>query len=237
MPVVLGVIPARGGSKGIPRKNLKLLGGKVLLAYIIEAALKAMTLSRPIVSTDDEEIADTVRKLGAEVPFLRDPELARDEVSLIPVAKHAMEFMDKLGWRVDILVSLQPTAPFTEAGDIDNAVTKLIETGCDSVVSVFGAERPHPYRALRMEGERLVPLYPEGFQFLQRQDLPPLYALSGAIYVRRRELLEKWSGNDFALGEDMRAVIIPQERAVDINSQLDFLVAEALMVFNYGGSL
>ncbi|MFC2066183.1 cytidylyltransferase domain-containing protein [Chloroflexota bacterium] len=226
---VLGVIPARGGSKGIPRKNLKLLNGKTLIAYIIEVALKAKTLSRLIVSTDDEEIADTARKLGAEVPFLRDPELARDEVSLIPVAKHAMESMDKLGWQAGIIVSLQSTAPFTEPEDIDNAVNKLIETGCDSVVSVFGAERPHPYRALRLEGERLLPLHPEGFRFLQRQDLPTFYALSGGIYVRRRKLLGEWNGKDFALGEDIRAVIIPQERAVDINTPLDFLVAEALI--------
>ncbi len=226
---VLAVIPARGGSKGIPRKNLKILAGKPLVVYIIEAALKAKTLNRVIVSTEDEEIAAMARGYGAEVPFLRPQDLARDEVSLIPVVKHAVEYLDKQGWRADIVVSLQPTSPLTETGDIDNAVNKMLETNCDSVVSVYRIERPHPFWMMRLEGERLLPLFPAGFRFLQRQDLPPLFALSGAIYVRKRDLLEGWDGQDFALGGETRAIIMDKEKSVDINSPLDFLTVEAIL--------
>lgn len=226
---VLGVVPARGESKGVPRKNLESLAGKPLIAYILEVALQAKTLDRVIVSTEDEEIAAVARGYGAEVPFLRPQELASDEVSLIPVLKHAVEQLDKMGWKADIVVSLQPTSPLTEPGDIENAVNKMIKTGCDSVVSVYQIERQHPYRAMRLEEDKLMPLYKEGQRFLQRQDLPLLYAFNGAIYVRKRNLLEGWGGQDFALGEDVRAIIIDREKSIDINSPLDFLVAEAIL--------
>lgn len=225
---VLGVIPARGGSKGIQRKNLRLLAGKPLIAYILEAALQAETLDRVIVSTEDEEIATVARGYGAEVPFLRPEDLARDEISLVPVVRHALEYLDKQGWRADVVVSLQPTSPLTGREDIDNAVNKLIKTGCDSVVSIRQINQPHPYWAMKLHEDRLFPLYAEGFRFLQRQDLPSLYALTGAIYVRKKELIEKWSGRDFALGEDVRAIIMDKEKSIDINSPLDFLVAEAI---------
>jgi len=224
---VLAVIPARGGSKGIPRKNLKLLAGKPLIAYIIEAALKAKTLDKVMVSTEDEEIAAVAKEYGAEVSFLRPPELARDEISLIPVVKHAMEFWDRQSWRADIIVSLQPTSPLTEPQDIDKAVDTMVNTGCDAVVSVCRIEHPHPFRAMKLEEGRLLPLYPEAQKFLQRQDLPPLYASSGAVYVRRREVLENWSGEDFALGEDVRALVMSTEKSIDINSPIDFLMLEA----------
>jgi len=225
---VLGVIPARGGSKGVPGKNLKPLAGKPLIAYILEAALQAKTLDRVIVSTEDEEIATVARGYGAEVPFLRPQELAGDEVSLIPVVKHAVEQLDKMDWKADIVASLQPTSPLTESRDIENAVNKMIKTGCDSVVSIRQINQPHPYWAMKLHEDRLFPLYAEGFRFLQRQDLPSLYALTGAIYVRKKGLLEKWSGRDFALGEDVRAIIMDKETSIDINSPLDFLVAEAI---------
>ena len=226
---VLGVIPARGESKGVPRKHLKPLAGKPLIAYILGAALQAKTLDRVIVSTEDEEIATVARGYGAEVPFLRPQELAGDEVSLIPVVKHAVEQLDRMGWKADIVVSLQPTSPLTEPGDIENAVNKMIKTGCDSVVSIRQINQPHPYWAMKLHEDRLFPLYAEGFRFLQRQDLPSLYALTGAIYVRKKELLEKWSGRDFALGEDVRAIIMDKEKSIDINSPLDFLVVEAIL--------
>lgn len=226
---VLGVVPARGGSRGIPRKNLKMLAGKPLIAYILEAALQAKTLDRVIVSTEDEEVAAVAREYGVEVPFLRPKDLARDEVSLIPVVKHAMEYLDNQGWRANIVVSLQPSSPLTEPADIDNAVNKMIETGCDSVVSVYQIERQHPYWAMKLDEDRLIPVYPEGFRFLQRQELPPLYVLVGAIYVRRRELLEKWSSKDFALGGDVRGIVMSPEKSIDINEPMDFLVAEAIL--------
>jgi len=226
---VLGVVPARGGSKGVPRKNLKMLAGKPLIVYILEVALQTKTLDRVVVSTEDEEVAAVARKYGAGVPFLRPKELARDEVSLIPVVKHAMEYLDKQDWRADIVVSLQPTSPLTEPGDIENAVNKMIKTGCDSVVSVGKIEQHHPYQAMKLEEDKLIPLYKEGQRFLQRQDLPPLYGFNGAIYVRKRELLENWGGEDFALGKDTRAITMDKEKSIDINSSLDFLIAETIL--------
>jgi CMP-N,N'-diacetyllegionaminic acid synthase len=226
---VAGVIPARGGSKGVPGKNLKPLAGKPLIAYILGAASQAKVLDRVIVSTEDEEIAAVAKSCGAEVPFLRPRELADDKVSLIPVVRHVMEYLDEQGWSPDIVASLQPTAPFIEPEDIENAVNKLIQTGCDSVVSVCQISGQHPYWTMKLDRDRLVPFYAEGFRFLQRQDLPPLYALVGAIYARRRELLEKWTGEDFALGKDVRAIVINEEKSIDINNPLDFLVAEAVL--------
>lgn len=227
---VLAVIPARGGSKGIPRKNIKMLAGKPLIAYIIEAALKAKTQDKVIVSTEDEELAAIAREYDAEVPFLRPKELARDEVSLIPVVKHAMEYLDNQGWRAEIVVSLQPTSPLTEPHDIDNAVNKMLETNCDSVVSVERIEKHHPFRAMKLKGDRLFPLTEyTSEKYLQKQDRPSAYGFNGAIYVRKKELLEKWSGEDFALGDDARAIIMDSGKSVDINNPLDFLIAEAIL--------
>lgn len=141
-----------------------------------------------------------------------------------------MEYLDKQGWRADIVVSLQLTSPLTESGDIEKAVNKMIETGCDSVVSVERIEKHHPFRAMKLSGDRLFPLTEyTSERYLQKQDRPPAYGFNGAIYVRKRDLLEGWSGQDFALGEDVRAITMDREKSVDINSPLDFLIAEAIL--------
>ena len=154
---VLGVIPARGGSKSIPRKNLADVAGRPLLAYIVEAGLTARHVDRLIVSTEDEEIADAARSLGAEVPFRRPEALAADEVSLIPVVQHAMRAMDESGFRSDVVVSLQATSPFLEGKDVDLLVEKMREGEADSAVSVERVEHQHPYWVKRLEGDRLYP--------------------------------------------------------------------------------
>lgn len=227
---MLGVIPARGGSKSIPRKNLKSVAGKPLIAYALEAALKSKLLDRVIVSTEDQEIARVAKSYGAEVPFIRPEELTRDEVSIIPVVQHAMKRLEESeGWRADVIASIQPTSPLIEATDIDSAIDKLIKTGCDSVVSVCKIVHGHPYWAMRLEGDRLTPLNPEGYRYLQKQDLPSFYVLNGALYVRRREILENWSGRDFALGEDVRAIVMDEAKSMDIDTPLDLIVAENLI--------
>lgn len=202
------------------------------MAYIIESALAARTLGRVVVSTEDAEIARVAESLGAEVPFLRPAALSTDEVSLIPVVQHAMQTLDDAGWRADVVVSLQPTCPFTTPAEIDAAVDKLVDTGCDAVVSVLPILRGHPYRAKTLEGDRLRPFWGDlnGDTFLQRQDLPAAYCYSGAIFVRRRFLLEEWSGKDFALGDDCRAVVVDPSRAVNIDGPLDFQLAELLVM-------
>jgi CMP-N-acetylneuraminic acid synthetase len=227
---VLGVIPARGGSKSVPKKNICMLNGKPMIAYMIEAADKATTLDKVIVSTDDEEIADVAKRWGGRVPFVRPARYATDEVSVTAVCKHAMEHYDAQGERFDAIVSLQVSSPLTLASDIDACVNKLIETGCDSVVSMKVLEEAHPWRIYDMKGDRVIPFNEyTNENFPQRQDRPPAYKFSGAIYLRKRSLLEKWNGTDFALGPDTRGVLIPAERNVDINSPVDLLVAEALL--------
>ncbi|TKB77726.1 MAG: acylneuraminate cytidylyltransferase family protein [Nitrospira sp.] len=234
---ILGIIPARAGSKGIRLKNLRLVGGKPLLAYSLEAALAARQLHRVVVSTEDERIAEVARRLGAEVPFLRPSELAGDQVSLIPVARHAMEFYDRHGWAPDVVVCIQATSPLLSAEDIDRAVELLIDQDCDAVVSVTPIQHHHPFRAMKLDGNQVRPLTEyTNDRYLQKQDRPPAFGFTGGLYVRRRALLEQWSGQDFALGQDVRALVIEPERAVNIDHELDLMVFEAILRARAGAS-
>src|SRR5690606_26912718 len=133
---VLGLIPARGGSKGIPRKNIRLLCGKPLLQYTVEAALGAVRLTRIILSTDDEEIAEVGRACGVEIPFLRPAELARDDTPTLPVVKHAVQWLETRGEYFDAICLLQPTNPLRRSEDIDNCIDLLERSHADAVVSV-----------------------------------------------------------------------------------------------------
>ena len=134
---VLGLIPARGGSKGVPRKNIKLLCGKPLLEYTAQAALASRLLSRVILSTEDEEIAEAGRRCGLEVPFLRPQELAADDTPMLPVIEHAVRWVEERGERFDAICLLQPTNPLRRAEEIDGCIELLIGTGADSVVTVL----------------------------------------------------------------------------------------------------
>ena len=223
------VIPARAGSKGVPRKNLKLIGGRPLISYAIEIALAAVRADRVIVSTEDEEIADVARTAGAEVPFLRPSELATDQVSLIPVAQHAAEAMSDLGFAADAVLTLQATSPMHRPETIDAAIDLMDRTQSDSVSTVVEISE-HPYRAFSLEDDvRLQSLFPDKTHLLQRQDRPKYYRQTGGLYLRRRALLETWSGRDFCLGDDARAIIVPQEEALNIDTITDFRLAELLL--------
>ena len=227
---VLGVIPARGGSKSIPRKNLADVNGRPLLSFIIEVAQEAKELDRLVVSTDDEEIATVARKWGADVPFLRPPELATDEVDLVSVVRHAMQEMDRLGFVADAIVSLQPTSPLVESDDIDLAIQKLEDTGADSVASVLPIDHEHPFWVKRLVGDRVLPFneYTDE-SYLQRQDLPPAFIFDGGIFVRRRRLLEEWSGRDFGLGNDVRAVVLDARKSLHIDDPLHLELVRAIV--------
>jgi CMP-N-acetylneuraminic acid synthetase len=218
---VLAVIPARGGSKSIPRKNLADVNGRPLLSFVIEAARSARRLQRFVVSTEDHEIAAVAREWGAEIPFRRPDDLATDEVSILPVARHAMWEMDKLGFAADAVLSLQPTSPFLEGDDIDRAVTKLEETGADSVVSVQPIAHEHPFWVKKLEGDRVTAFNEyTNESFLQRQDLPPAYIYDGGIFLRRRKVLEDWSGKDFGLGKDVRGIVLGGWKSVHVDDEL-----------------
>lgn len=218
---VLAVIPARGGSKSVPGKNLADVNGRSLVSYVIDAARQAERLDRIIVSTDDDAIAKEAEKWGAEVPFRRPAELATDDVSLIPVVEHAMREMDRTGFSADVVVSLQPTSPFLEAEDMDRAVEKLEKTGADSVVSVQPVAHEHPFWVKKLDGDRVVSFNEyTNESFLQRQDLPPAYIYDGGIFARRRRLLESWSGRDFCLGGDVRAIVLGGWKSAHIDDEL-----------------
>ena len=222
---VLGVIPARGGSKGVLKKNIKPLNGKPLIGYTIEAALNS-NLAATIVSTDNDEIADVSRSFGADVPFMRPDELATDSAKSLPVIQHALEFMEnKLGEQFDAVLMLQPTTPYRTTEDINKSISILENSGADSVISVVDVEGHHPARMKFLEGDKLIdPDYCEAYENQPRQELEPMYIRNGAIYLTRRATL---LNNSFK-GNDCRALVMSATQSVNIDTVLDFEYAEFL---------
>jgi CMP-N,N'-diacetyllegionaminic acid synthase len=232
---ILGVITARGGSKGLPRKNIRSLHGKPLIEYTIQAALAAVDVfHRVIVSTEDAEIAEVSRRAGADVPFLRPQELARDSTPTLPVLQHAVEYIERCdGVAIDWVMILQPTSPLRTKEDIQTAVNLAAAGDCDTVVSVQRANKCHPYKMKKMDSAgRLVPFIDGSVEPVRRQDLTPdAYQRNGAIYlVRRDRLLE-----NRLYGDSISAYIMPDDRSVDIDTHVDFLLAEALLSCRMGG--
>ena len=227
-PRILGVIPARGGSKGIPRKNLALLGGKPLLYYTIEAVVGSSCLTRTILSSEDAEIVQLARGYGIDVPFIRPVELASDSATSSQVAKHALEAVEvQEGKRYDYVCLLEPTCPLRTSGDIDAAVELLLDSQADAVVSVFRIEAPHPAKMLVIADGRLKPFLPDRWRHnLLRQDLEAVYAVNGAVYCVKRDILVQ--SNSF-WGFSTMPCIMPLERSVNIDTWLDLKLAEHLM--------
>ncbi len=223
---VLAVIPARGGSKGIPRKNLADLCGKPLIEYSIRAGLDAASITRLLVSTDDHEIADVARALGADVPFMRPAHLATDTAHSLPVVQHAVAAAEEEeGSRYDVIVLLQPTTPLRTAKDIDDGIGLLGSSGADSVVSVVDVGANHPYRMKQIEADgRLVNFVDQGFEDMRpRQELPRVYIRSGDLYISTRRVVME---QNTLVGRNCRAVIVPDDRAVNIDTPLDLMRAE-----------
>ena len=222
---IIAIIPARGGSKSVPRKNIRLLCGKPLIVYTIEAALSSKYIRRVIVSTEDLEIAEIAKECGAEVT-VRPSKLAQDDTPSLPVFKHVIKHLEEVdGFSPDIIVVLQPTSPLRTVGDIDGAIQKFSETGCDSVVSVCEVDHP-PHWMYTLEGDRLKPLIEDGEKITRRQDAPEVYRINGTVYVTYRDVIMK---QNRVLGDDTRAYIMPQDRSIDIDTELDFKLAELLM--------
>jgi CMP-N-acetylneuraminic acid synthetase len=226
---ILAVIPARGGSKGVVRKNIRPICGKPLIAYTIETALAAgHLLHRTIVSTDDAEIAAVAREHGAEVPFLRPAGLAGDKVPTLPVLQHAVSFIEtQAGIKFDWVLLLQPTAPLRAVQDIEGALSVADRNNCDSVISVVQVFAEHPILMKRIENNQLLPYCVEEKEGTRRQDYqPPAYMRNGAIYLTRRDvLMDKGS----IWGEVIRPYVMPAERSVNIDSELELKLVELLM--------
>ena len=225
---VLGLVPARGGSKGVSRKNIRLLCGKPLLEYTAAAALASRRLARVVLSTEDREIAEVGRRCGLDVPFMRPPELAQDETPMLPVAQHAVRWLEKQGESFDAVCLLQPTNPLRRADDIDGAVELLERTGADSVISFVDAGEKHPARmkTIETDGRVIDPPFAEQFEGQRRQDFPKFYLREGSIYLTRTSVL--MDQNSFK-GRDCRAWLIPEERACNIDTPFDFFIAGQLL--------
>jgi len=222
---IIAIIPARGGSRGIPRKNLAQLNGRPLIYYTIIEAGKSNYLDRIFVSTDDGEIAAVAREYRAEV-IERPVELGRDDTPSFLVYQHVIRYVEEHeGLHPGIIVILQPTSPLRIREDIDGALDQFLESDHDTVVSVCAAEHP-PHWMYTLDGDKMKLLIPSGDRVLRRQDAPAVYRVNGAVYVIRRDVIMK---EGRILGTDTRAYIMPPERSVDIDNELDLKLAGLLM--------
>ena len=223
----LVLVPARGGSKGIPHKNMRLLAGKPLIDYTIEAALGSRYPLRVVVSTDDEEIARVSQAVGAEVPFLRPAELASDETPTFSVVRHALQWLEQHeAYQPELVVLLQPTSPLRRSRHIDQALELLLSSEADSVVSLCEVEHS-PYWMKNVDAEgRVSPFMSMEEEYTRRQALPKVYRLNGAIFVTRSKVIIR---ENRLLGDDTRAYIMNQVDSIDIDTELDFKLAELLI--------
>lgn len=229
---VLGLIPARGGSKGVPRKNIKLLAGRPLLAYTAEAALATNKLSRVILSTEDEEIAEVGRACGLEVPFLRPAELALDTTPSLPVIQHAVRTLEAQGsrsdavCRFDAICLLQPTNPLRRAADIDGCIELLEREQADTVFTMLAVPAEHnPHWVYFQNGDGSLRLSTgEAAPIPRRQLLPPAYHREGSVYVTRRDVVML---DNSLYGARILGFEIERQRSVNIDTLSDWHEAEA----------
>ncbi|WP_304379677.1 cytidylyltransferase domain-containing protein [uncultured Parabacteroides sp.] len=224
---ILGVIPARGGSKGIPHKNIRDMQGKPLIAHTIEKAKQSRYIDRLIVSTDDPKIADVARFYGAEVPFLRPAELASDSSRAIDAIKHALITMEDLDHkRYEYIVYLEPTSPNRSAEDIDDAVDLFLHSDADSLASVVEATQYHPILMKTIENGYLKPIYKDEPEGMPRQEYAPkAYMRNGAVYIFRREnVLQR-----ILWGQTILPYVMPIERSACIDDMNDWYLAEIWM--------
>jgi len=222
---VLGIVTARGGSKGIPRKNIRPLGGKPLIAWTAEAARSARLLTRTVCTTDDEEIAEVARAVGLDVPFLRPAQLSLDTTPTLPVLQHAVRWFEDHGERFDAVCLLQPTSPLRTGADIDACVGLLEQTGADAVVSVGPVPpeyNPHWVYFADAAGE-LHLATGEQMPIARRQDLPAAYHRDGAVFVTRRDVLMI---DDSLYGMRLVGHVIAATRTLDIDTVEDWERAE-----------
>jgi len=209
---VLAIIPARGGSKGVVRKNIRDVGGKPLIAWSIDEAKKSQYIDQVIVSSDDAEIIAVAEQWGGAVPFVRPAELAQDDSASIDVVLHALDLLPGF----DIVVLLQTTSPLRTVNDIDGAIASCM--GVNACVSVCAAEESPYWMFSVTETGEILPAMSGEEAFTQRQKLPPLYSLNGAVYVAKTEWLRQ--SRSF-ISKGTRAFLMPSERSLDIDTELD----------------
>lgn len=230
---VLGLIPARGGSKGVPGKNIKLLAGRPLIDYTTRAAMAARRLSRVIVSTEDEAIAEAGRRAGIEVPFLRPPELANDSAPMLPVVQHAVRFLEDAGDHFDAVCLLQPTNPFRKPEDIDACIDLLEERNADAVVAMLPVPTEfNPHWVYEAGDDGWLHLSTgEQSPITRRQELPPAFHREGSIYVTRTRVLMELNS---LFGTRLLGYVVTSGLSVNIDTSQDWERAEVIIANNPG---
>ena len=224
---VLGIIPARGGSKSIPKKNIRLLANKPLIAHTIEVAKECKMLNRTVVSTDDGEIAEVAKKYGGDVPFIRPDNLSLDDTPMVPVLQHAVAFIEnKDNVHVDVVVLLDPTSPFRRVEDIEACIKKIDRDNADSVVTVCEVEHNPYFVMMELNGDKLIPLIKSDKAVTRRQDAPDVYRLNATVYAIKRDVL---INENKIITDNTMAVIMPQELSAHIDHEIDFEFVEFLI--------
>jgi CMP-N-acetylneuraminic acid synthetase len=226
---VLCTICARGDSKGVPGKNLKNLLGKPLIAYTIEQALNTSFIDRVVVSTDSDKIADIAKQYGAEVPFIRPRSLATDDAPKLPVIKHAVKYyIENLNFNPDYVIDLDPTSPLRTGEDIEKCLNLIInDSNCDLVITGYKSNK-NPYFnmvEINSDGFACLSKKPEK-QIVRRQDAPVVYAMNASVYIWKKTVL--FNQTDIIAGR-VKLVAMPEERSIDIDSEVDFKLVEYFM--------
>jgi len=216
----LGIIPARAGSKRLPHKNVLPLAGKPLVSWVIEAARKARSLDRLVVSSDDVEVLKLAAAFDGGLPLARPAELATDTSPAVDYVKHALDWLEsEREGPFDVIAILQPSSPLTRPEDIDGTVQLLRDTEADTAVSVVKLDHAiHPLKLKVLEGDRLLPYLEEEHGLMAAHELSPLYVRNGAVYATRRQVIEEGQ----IIGRDCRGYVMPRDRSIDINDRLDY---------------
>lgn len=223
---ILVIVPARGGSKGVPRKNIRNLNGKPLISYTIEEAKKSKYIDRVVVSTEDIEIAKVSEKFGAEVPYLRPVELSKDDSPTIDCIIHVVNWLkEKENYIPDYVCLLQCTSPLRTYKDINGTIEKTINLNMDGAVSICESEA-NPYWSNVFYGDKLKYFIEEGKQITRRQDLPKVYRMNGSVYVIKTNILLEQKTFET---ENITGYVMNNENSVDIDNEIDFKLAELLM--------
>lgn len=235
MSRVLGIVPARGGSKRVAGKNRRVLGGRPLVVWVLDAVMAAREVDRVVLSSDDEATLELGASYANALCLRRPAELSTDEAPAIGYVRHAVEELGSRGEAAfDAVAIVQPSSPFTRPEDIDAVVSLLEKSDADSAVSVMRVEHAvHPLKLKRLgDGGALLPYVEEERGRMSEHELPALYVRNGSVYVSRMSTIERGS----IIGDDSRGFVMPRERSIDINDELDFSFAEFLAGRREGSS-
>lgn len=226
--ILLGVVPARGGSKGVPGKNVRPVNGKPLISYAIECGMMCPSIDRLIVSTDSEKVAAVAKEAGAEIPFIRPADLAQDTTPMLPVLEHALLTTEsECGCRVEAIVLIDPTAPLRTVEDVEGAIARFKEGDVDTVISCSEAHRNPYFNMVSVNDDGLAQIVIESHPPIgRRQDAPKVYDMNTVVWVfSRKAILEEKARVSHRSG----MYLVPSERAVDLDTEFDFTLLETML--------